>query len=417
MKIRIWGCGYIGTISSIYFSKLGNHVEGIDVSQKKISLLNSGQCHFYEKGVNDLLLEGLSRGNLKFSFSSLLLTDDVNFDFICVATPNSEDGLLNLSVLKKLIEDIHNDNKSHNIVVRSTITINDIDLLDKIVSNLNKTSTISYLPEFMREGNAIQDTFIHNQLVIGCDLKLQNQFKELFSTETRTLNFVSKKVAGSIKLVNNTWHALKVSFVNEIATIYKQFGIKNDELFNLFINDTSLNLSKAYLRPGFAFGGSCLPKDTLALVTLSKNIERNCPIVSSILTSNSNHIFAICEWIHSNVKFSNGVVIKGLAFKPGTDDLRNSPTIELIYLLIAKSYHKSNFRIIILDNYINYNLIMGESKIIYDNLLNEDMIEIFNENKSYLGFDLFDLDPNSKITFNNCLGLKKYNIDNYFTSL
>lgn len=367
-SINIWGCGYIGTLSSLYFSSLGNAVTGIDTAKSKIDSLKNRKSHFYEPGLNTLF-QNIPNDNLDFKLNSEIdHNDPKDFDFICVSTPNKENGELDLEQIFRVIEEIHNDNHPHNIVIRSTIPIDSIIQLENVVSKYNKSSTLSFMPEFMREGNAIDDTFNNNLIIIGCDKNLTNNFQNIFNgKENRKINYVSKEAAASIKLVNNSWHALKIAYANEIGRIFSNYGVPVEELTQLFLSDEKLNLGKAYLKPGFAFGGSCLPKDTKGLVHLASKVTNSFPLIGHIIESNNEHIVAYKEWLIKELSQNKDLFIYGITFKKETDDLRNSSIIELIKHL---SLH-SDLNIWLEDPIIFNKTLFGENKRILEDLFIE----------------------------------------------
>lgn len=367
-SINIWGCGYIGTLSSLYFSSLGNAVTGIDTAKSKIDSLKNRKSHFYEPGL-DTLFQNIPNDNLDFKLNSEIdQNDPKDFDFICVSTPNKENGELDLEQIFRVIQEIHNDNHTHNIVIRSTIPIDSIIQLENLVSKCNKSSTLSFMPEFMREGNAIEDTFKNNLIIVGCDKNLRNSFQNIFNgKENREISYVSKEAAASIKLVNNSWHALKIAFANEIGRLFSNYGVPVEELTQLFLSDEKLNLGKAYLNPGFAFGGSCLPKDTKGLVYLASRVTNSFPVIEHIIESNNEHIVAYKEWLINKLSQNKDLFIYGITFKKDTDDLRNSSIIELIKHLTRHS----DLNIWLEDPIVFNKTLFGENKRILEDLFKE----------------------------------------------
>lgn len=360
MNINIWGCGYIGTLSSVYLASLGHNVIGIDVDADKIDSLTKGEAPFSEKDVNELLVKYISSGKLKFRQRGF---EHADMDVICVATPNSSSGELSMRFINTVAREIHINNTNAHIVIRSTIPVGYDQILRDKYSDDNLR--VSLFPEFLREGNAVEDTFFHNQLIIGCARENQSQFELLLNKDERDVLYVSNGVAGSIKMVNNSWHATKIAFVNEVARLFSNYNVDYNELLKVFRHDHMLNLGDAYLRPGFAYGGSCLPKDSRGMSALAMNKDVKIPMVDQVNSSNKEHLMHIRDNIlrrhHPNI----GIILSGMSFKKGTNDLRNSPSIELLEML----QDKVSVPIVLRDDSLRQNALFGENLRIFNNHL------------------------------------------------
>jgi len=346
MKISIFGLGYVGCVSLGCLAKMGHKVIGVDISQHKVNLINNGLPTIIEKEVDSLIRDGRNKGLISATTDYMEVINQSDVSFICVGTPNDEHGHLDLSYIQKVAHEIalgiKAKNSFHVVIIRSTVlpgTSKEIAELISEISNkkLNEDFCVISNPEFLREGNAVEDYFNPGITVIGGTYnKGIDLLKELYKTLNGSIEIVEPKVAETIKLLNNSFHALKVAFANEVGTITKTIGINTHQLIDVFLKDTHLNISTAYLRPGFAYGGSCLPKDLKALRLLAYDTYQSTPIINSIEQSNQFQIERAIKIIDGyNIK---NVGIWGISFKEGTDDLRNSPIIDVIERLKGKGY-------------------------------------------------------------------------------
>jgi GDP-mannose 6-dehydrogenase len=365
MKISIFGLGYVGCVSLGCLSKMGHRVIGVDINQNKVDLINGGIATIIEKDIGFLIKDGKEKGLISATTDYLEAIDKSQITFICVSTPNDQNGHLDLTYIRKVAKEIalgikRKDN-FHLVVVRSTVipgtSAEMIDFIAQISGKkANKDFCVIVNPEFLREGNAVEDYFNPGITVLGgtADKGIQLLI-ELYTTINGTIEIVEPKVAETIKLINNSFHALKVAFANEIGTITKSLDINTDQLIDVFLKDTRLNISKAYLRPGFAYGGSCLPKDLKALKMLAYDAYQTTPVISSIEQSNKFQIERAISLIEKcNL---NTIGIWGISFKEGTDDLRNSPIIDVIASLIGKG-----FKVSIYDQNVIESLLIGANK-------------------------------------------------------
>jgi len=346
MRIAVFGLGYVGCVSMGCLANNGYSVIGIDTNDFKVNLINSGKPTIIEKDIEDLIKRYTSSGAIKATtdYKNAIINSDLAF--ICVGTPSLPTGQLNHNYVYQTAEQIGSGLKEkkefYTIVVRSTVFPGTNEKIGKLIEKAsgkkrNVHFTIVSNPEFMREGSAVSDYYNPSITVIGSDYKpVFKQMEEIYSQIKAPLVKTDIGVAEMIKYINNAYHALKISFANEVGVIAKTLGIDSNKLMELFVLDDKLNISPAYLKPGMSFGGSCLPKDLKGLSTIAYDNYLNTPLLNSILESNdvhSNRAFKIVEEFESKK-----IGIIGLAFKKGTDDLRYSPAVDLVEKLLGKGY-------------------------------------------------------------------------------
>jgi GDP-mannose 6-dehydrogenase len=342
MKINIFGLGYVGSVVTLKLVDMGHEVTGIEVVEKKVQALKKGQLSVFEPGLQELLalaLQGKAKGKLTAT-SSLSIEDFKKTDgsVVCVGTPSLSSGEVDLSQLKETLKIIgkalRETSRWHSVILRSTVppgTTEEvlIPILEaESQKRAGKDFGVGFYPEFLREGAAIKDFSSPSLNVLGCcDLKTYEFVHRTFLVKKK-LRRVDIRTAEMIKYANNSFHALKVGFANEIGTLCMAYGVNSEELTDVFLSDQTLNISPYYLRPGFAFGGSCFPKELRAISSLflKKGIE--APLISGIAPSNDEHISRLITLIQST-KFSK-VGFLGVAFKPDTDDIRESPLLKAI---------------------------------------------------------------------------------------
>lgn len=350
MTISIFGLGYVGCVSAACFASWGNDVIGVDVSLAKIGMINSGRSPIIEPGVEQLLKTALAQQTLR-------ATDDVDssiansdLSFICVGTPGRANGTLDLSQLKRVSEQIgaalRSKQKRHLVVVRSTVLPGTTE--DLIVPVIERQSgkknsrdfDVIFNPEFLREGTAIED-FEHPPFVLigSSNNETTKQLAKLYDRVHAQLIVSKIKEAELVKYACNCFHALKITFANELGNVCKQLSIDSRRVSHIFCQDKQLNLSACYLRPGFAFGGSCLPKDLRAFLRQASELDVDTPLLRSILVSNLLQVQKAIELIVETGRHQIGIL--GLSFKSGTDDLRESPMVALVEALIGKGLQVS----------------------------------------------------------------------------
>jgi GDP-mannose 6-dehydrogenase len=348
MKIAVYGLGNVGLVAALGFCEQGHKVVGIEINENKIKSLIEDKIYIQESGLDELLKK--HKGNIEFK-TKLDTLIDIDTAVVCVGTPTQLDGKVYLNQVKDTINEIVKnveENKTIDLVLRSTIPPGTIDKLIKPIISKKKNISFLYHPEFLREGSALED-FLYPELhVIGVkDGVLQKDISEIF-LNTENIKLVEYKTAEMIKYLNNSFHALKVSYVNEIASIASSYDVNVDEMIDCFLSDQKLNISKKYLKPGFAFGGPCLTKDVKALDYLAKEKQIETPIVSSIMESNNKHLFRVFGLLEKiNPK---SILFFGISFKEGTNDLRSSPTIDLINLLQKRPSYIAKKEIYIIDS-------------------------------------------------------------------
>lgn len=350
MKISVFGLGYVGSVTAACFAQCGHQVIGIDVKKEKNNAVNQGKSPVYEHGLSEMIREVVATGNLSATDSVNKAIQETDISFICVGTPNTTDNSLNLTYINELCKEIGKVLKIfdhfHVVVIRSTISPGNtensfIPILEEY-SQKKAGSDFGVVvnPEFFREGQAINDFFSPERTVIGSnDNKSGEIVRQLYKSSKIIAPIVQSeiRVAEMIKYVDNTFHAIKVTFANEIGSICVETGIDSQQIMDIFLMDRKLNLSPYYFTPGFAFGGSCLQKDVVVLQNRAKELRLNCPLINSVIASNEEHINRIVNLIIQQNKKRIGIF--GLTFKSNTNDIRNSPAITLINRLLDKGYN------------------------------------------------------------------------------
>jgi len=345
MKISIFGLGYVGAISLACLGRDGHEVTGIDIDQNKLNLIAAGKSPIIEAGIIELMSEVVASGRIHVSDDAEQAILETDLSFVCVGTPSAPNGSQSLDALIRLSEQIGLALKTksdvHTIVVRSTVqpgTVEDVvvPIIEKHSGkSVNKEFSVCFQPEFLREGTSIQDYDNPPMTVVGVqDERAAAELKRIFGDLPCEFIETDIRTAETLKYACNTFHALKISFANEIGRVCQALGSDSNRVMRLLCEDKQLNISKAYLRPGFAFGGSCLPKDLRALLYLAKSHDVEVPMLAGLLPSNRIHVEHAVNIILERGQRSVGVI--GLSFKSGTDDLRESPMVEMVERLIGK---------------------------------------------------------------------------------
>jgi GDP-mannose 6-dehydrogenase len=347
MKISIFGLGYVGTVCAGCLVADGHNVVGVDINASKADQMNSGLPSIVEPRLTELFAAGHKEKRLTATTSVSEAITSTDISLVCVGTPSQINGNLDLTYMKRVCEEIgtalRNKEKPHLIVFRSTMlpgTTEDI-LVPILEANSGKRIgngiDVCYNPEFLREGTSVYDFYNPPKIVVGERAHgTGDSLLALYSGIDAPVIRTSIRVAEMSKYCDNSFHALKVSFANEIGNLCKKLGVDSHDVMSVFCEDKKLNLSPAYLKPGFAFGGSCLPKDLRALVYQSKLFDLDSHVLNAILMSNTNQIQLGLQLIMSPGKKRIGFL--GMAFKPDTDDLRESPLVSLIETLLGKGY-------------------------------------------------------------------------------
>lgn len=365
MKISVFGLGYVGCVSIGCLAKMGHKVIGVDVNETKVNLINTGKPTIVEKNISNLIRTGFLLRKISATTDFKKAVSESNISFICVGTPNSVSGHLDMSYIRKVAKEIglglKNKKGFHTVVIRSTVIPGtNREVAQIIEKNSKKKNKIGFCvvsnPEFLREGNAVDDYFNPSITVIASEsIKGINELKKVYKKLKAPVVVVNIGLAELLKFVNNTFHALKIAFANEVGNVCRKLNIDSVDFMNLFGLDDKLNISKAYLKPGFAFGGSCLPKDLKALNTIAHDNYLELPIIGNIDRSNYLQKKYLFDEIIISGKRKIGVV--GISFKEGTDDLRESPILDVVERLIGKGY-----KLNIYDENVNISNIIGANK-------------------------------------------------------
>ncbi|MBN2040395.1 MAG: nucleotide sugar dehydrogenase [Spirochaetes bacterium] len=366
MNISIFGLGYVGVVSSACLASRGHKVIGVDVNETKVELLNNGISPIVEKDLPELLTEAKKNKLIFATTDTDYAVQNSEISLICVGTPSRPNGSLNTKYIENVCTEIgksiRHKEKKHIIVSRSTMlpgTNKEI-----IIPTLDKSSGkkegedfyVAFNPEFLREATAVYDFNNPPKTVIGCDTpEITDKIMELYKGLPGPMIKTSLEIAEMVKYVDNNFHALKITFANEIGHICKKLGIDSHDVMNIFIQDTKLNISTYYFKPGFAFGGSCLPKDLRAINYLTKMLDLETPLLNSLITSNNVQILSVIKELISLGKKKIGIA--GFSFKAGTDDLRESPMIEVIETLIGKGFDLKLY-----DKNVSIAKLMGANK-------------------------------------------------------
>ena len=345
LSISLFGLGYVGSVSAACFAHMGHKVTGVDISKTKVEMLDSGRSPIIEARMDELVAQANKSCRLHATTDSIaaVLASDVSF--VCVGTPSLKSGKLDLSHVEHVSREIGTALKQkkafHTVVLRSTVLPGTTETL--MIPAIESTSekkhgtdfAVCYNPEFMREGSAVGDFLQPPYTILGSQspehlIAMRELYKEVPASMFET----SIRVAEMVKYVSNLYHAVKVGFANEVGTLCKHLGVETDQVTKIFMSDTKLNISSAYLAPGFAFGGSCLPKDLRAITYRGKELDLELPLLESLMLSNAQHVDRAVEAVLATGK--RKIAMLGLSFKAGTDDLRESPQVQLIKRLLGE---------------------------------------------------------------------------------
>jgi GDP-mannose 6-dehydrogenase len=345
LSISVFGLGYVGSVTATCFAHMGHRVMGVDVSPAKVSMMAAGQSPIIEARMSELVAEGHQACRLHATSAACAAVEDSEISFVCVGTPSLRSGKLDLRYVERVASEIGTALRSktsfHAVVLRSTALPGTTESV--VIPAIEKASgrregtdfVVCYNPEFMREGSAVADFLEPPYTILGArHPELLSTIRELYKSMPGRMFETSIPVAEMVKYVSNAFHAVKVGFANEIGVLCKSMGLDTEKVTRIFTSDTRLNISSAYLSPGFAFGGSCLPKDLRALGYRAKELDLKLPLLESILPSNTMHVDrAVDAVLHTNRK---KISVLGLSFKSGTDDLRESPQVQLIKRLLGE---------------------------------------------------------------------------------
>ncbi len=345
MRLSIFGLGYVGCVSAACFAEEGHDVIGVDVNQVKVDIINNGRSPIVEPGIEELIKKAVSEGKLKAITDGKEAVHNSDISLVCVGTPGNHNGSLDLTYVKRACQQIgealESKRRYHIVVLRSTMLPGTIcETLVPILEvysgkRAGRDFGVAINPEFLREGSSIHDFANPPFTLIGADDEdAAGLLRRLYAKTNAPVISIGVKEAEMVKYACNCFHALKVTFANEIGSICKALGVDSHQVMDAFCKDTKLNLSPYYLKPGFAFGGSCLPKDLRAITYKAKELDVDTVMLNSILASNRLQVERAVDMVLRTGRKKIGVL--GLSFKSGTDDLRESPMVTLIETLLGK---------------------------------------------------------------------------------
>jgi GDP-mannose 6-dehydrogenase len=345
LPVSIFGLGYVGSVSAACFASMGHKVIGVDVSRAKVEIMDSGRTPIIEARMSEMVAEAHRACLLHATTDATAAVLNSEVSFVCVGTPSLKNGKLDLSHIESVAREIgaaiRQKKSPHVFVLRSTVLPGTTETV--VLPILEKESgkksgegfTVCYNPEFMREGSAVADFLNPPYTILGAsDTNHLAPLRELYKNTPGTLYETTIPVAEMVKYFSNCYHAVKVGFANEMGTMCKHLGVDAQAVTKIFTSDTKLNISPAYLSPGFAFGGSCLPKDLRAITYKAKELDLRLPLLESLMPSNAEHVDRAVEMVMSTGR--KKIAQLGLSFKAGTDDLRESPQVQLIKRLMGE---------------------------------------------------------------------------------
>ena len=435
MKISVFGLGYVGSVSLACLAQTGHEMVGVDVSQPKVDCINQGKSPIVEKDLDTILGEQRAKKAISATTDAARAVLDTEVSFICVGTPSTSQGHLNLEgifgVARDIAAGLAKKKSFHVVAIRSTVLpgTNEkvTDILEKASGKkAGRDFAVVSNPEFLREGIAVKDYFQPSYTLIGTsDKRALAVMTDVYKGIAAPLLSVEIRIAELIKYVNNAFHALKISFANEVGNICKKLSIDSHVLMDIFCRDTKLNIAPYYLKPGFAYGGSCLPKDLKALATIAHDFYLKSPVLESIESSNEMHKDYVLQKILDFGQQRIGFL--GLSFKEGTDDLRSSPIIDILEKLLGKGYD-----VRIYDKNVQFAQLVGAnrefilqripfiSRFITEDAAavasNSDLIVVVNKDEGFAAileglpagtiiFDLVNLDFRGKADRQNYVGI------------
>src|SRR5215212_4950183 len=350
MRIAVFGLGYVGTVTAAALASQGHEVCGVDVDDVKVDEIRAGRSPVVEPGIEELIKAAVDRGDLRATTDPVVAVNRADVSLLCVGTPSLAQGGTDLTYLRRALADIREAfavaappaSGFHAVVVRSTVPPGTGDgLVSSSFADMAPATGwavgTAMCPEFLREGSGVADFFNPPFVVLGtADQRVTDLLTEMFSFLKREIRLVDVRSAEALKYACNAFHATKVSFANEMGRIFRVFGVDAREVMRVFSEDTVLNISPAYLMPGFAFGGSCLPKDLRALLDMARVNAVDVPLLTGVAWSNELVIAGVVDRLIAS-PFRH-IAMLGLSFKMNTDDLRESPNVELTERLIGKGF-------------------------------------------------------------------------------
>ena len=369
MKVAVFGLGYVGSVTAACLAAAGHDVWGVDVDTAKVDPITQGHSPVVEPGLDELVAKGVAAGRLHATTDPRLAVDRADVSLICVGTPSTGAGSTDLTYIRRAVRDIAEAASAvvppasgfHSIVVRSTVPPGTVDevvagVLADVPAPDDFTFGTAMCPEFLREGSGLADFYEPPFVVVGTrNVKVGAALTDLFGFLGVDVQVVDVRTAEALKYACNAFHATKVSFANEMGRIFRHFDVDSREVMKIFVQDTSLNISPYYLKPGFAFGGSCLPKDLRSVLHLARMNNTELPLLAGALSTNERSVRDVVDRVVAGP--GREIALLGLSFKHATDDLRESPNVELAERLIGKGY---NLRI--------YDAIVNPSRLVGANL-------------------------------------------------
>jgi GDP-mannose 6-dehydrogenase len=369
MKVAVFGLGYVGTVTAACLASHGHEVWGVDVDAAKAGEIRAGRSPVAEPGLGALVAQAVAGGTLHAGTSAAEALDRADVSLVCVGTPSAAGGATDLSYIRRSVDDIvaalrvvtPPASGHHSVVIRSTVppgTVEEVVVpaLTHGLAGTGLAAGAAMCPEFLREGSGVADFFASPLAIVGtADRRVADTVTRLFGFLDQPVQVVDARVAESVKYACNAFHATKVSFANEMSRVLRLMGVDSRQVMSLFCQDQVLNISPAYLRPGFAFGGSCLPKDLRSLLHLARTNSADLPMLAGTLATNE---LLISEAVDRVVAYDGRTVaLLGLSFKMDTDDLRESPNAELAERLIGKG-----FDVRIYDPVVNPDRLIGANR-------------------------------------------------------
>lgn len=375
MRIAVFGLGYVGSVTAACLARMGHRVCGVDIAAAKVQMINQGHSPVLEKGLDRLVAQAVRKGTMRATEDAAEAVTGADLSLVCVGTPSRPDGGAQLEHVLHAAGEIGRALRSakryHTVAVRSTVPPGTME--GAVIPRLERSSGkkagrdfgVCFHPEFLREGSSLHDFFHPPKTVVGAlEARSARRLVELWRPVKAPLFITSLKVAETVKYADNAFHGLKVAFANEFGAICKSLGIDSHEVMHIFVSDTKLNISPLYLKPGFAFGGPCLPKDLRALCSTAQVAGVEIPLLSSILTSNDRHLQRAMELILATGK--NKIAVLGLVFKSDTDDLRESPACTLV-----KNLLDSGKKVRVFDPRVEPSRLIGANRAFIESTLPE----------------------------------------------
>jgi len=366
MRISIFGLGYVGAVSMACLARDGHQLLGVDIDPLKLELIRSGKSPIIEEGIQQLMQEVVASGRVRVTDNPRQAVDETDLSFVCVGTPSSPNGSQDLGAILRLSdqlgEALRHKQGFHTLVIRSTVQPGTVDeaIKPRLEAGSGKRAQkdfgLCFQPEFLREGSSIKDYDHPPFTIVGSESDQATLvLRELLGHLPCEFVVTGVRTAEAMKYACNAFHALKVTFANEMGRLAQSMQVDSREVMRLMCKDTHLNISPAYLRPGFAFGGSCLPKDLKALLYIGRQRDVTTPMLSGVLSSNHTHVEHALDMVLARGQRNVGML--GLSFKTGTDDLRESPLVTLAERFIGKG-----LQLRIYDPEVNLSRIMGANK-------------------------------------------------------